>query len=123
MEKLKETFRKNDLQYTLIKRNELVAMYGVGGTYTNKIIHYEVCKIMFNKEHIMQGNLIPAGESIPGNERFGTEGSHAYTARDYKIALEYFDELTTIIKTRAEAKLTYTFRGQIVLNTFHPLEV
>ena len=56
----------------------------------------------------MHGNKIPAGESIPGNEQFGKELSQAYPARDYEIALKYFDELTSILKTRAEAKLTHT---------------
>ena len=107
MKTLNETFRKNGLQYNLVKRNDLVAMYGVGGTYTDKLIHYEVCKIVFNEEYTIHGNIIPDGESIPGNELFGKEGSQAYPARDYEIALKYFDELTSILKTRAEAKLTH----------------
>ena len=42
MKKLEESFKLNGLQYTLIKRNEYVALYGIGGEYTDKIYHYEV---------------------------------------------------------------------------------
>jgi hypothetical protein len=42
---LEESFRLNSLQYTLLKRNDVVALYGIGGTYTDKPINYEVDKI------------------------------------------------------------------------------
>ena len=37
---LKTQFRMNKLPYTLLKRYEVVALYGIGGTYTDEIIHY-----------------------------------------------------------------------------------
>ena len=45
MKKLKESFKLNGLPYTLLKRNEVVALYGIGGTYTDKILHYEVVEL------------------------------------------------------------------------------
>ena len=50
MKTLKESFRLNGLQYTLLKRNEVVALYGIGGTYTDKILHYEVDIIYTRKD-------------------------------------------------------------------------
>jgi hypothetical protein len=35
MKTLRAKFRLNGLPYTLLKRNEVVAMYGIGGTYTD----------------------------------------------------------------------------------------
>ncbi len=87
MEILKESFRKNELPYTLIKRNEKVALYGVGGYYTDEILHYEVCKI-----HIINNDFVGHREVIPGNELFGKEGSRAFN--DYDQALKYFAVLT-----------------------------
>ncbi len=71
---MKESFSKNGLPYTLVKRNKFAVMYGVGGTYTDRISHYEVCKIKKVKDKEILGQIIPAHETIPGNEEFGTEG-------------------------------------------------
>ncbi len=40
MNELKTSFRLNGLSYTLLKRNEVVALYGIGGTYTDEILHW-----------------------------------------------------------------------------------
>lgn len=37
MKELRQSFRRNGLQYTLIMRNEFVALYGVSGEYTEKL--------------------------------------------------------------------------------------
>jgi hypothetical protein len=37
MKKLKDSFRLNGLPYTLLKRNDVVALYGIGGTNTDQI--------------------------------------------------------------------------------------
>jgi hypothetical protein len=42
MKTLETKFRLNGLPYTLLKRNDIVALYGIGGTFTNEILHYEV---------------------------------------------------------------------------------
>ncbi|TFH38608.1 MAG: hypothetical protein E4G95_03185 [Bacteroidia bacterium] len=39
---MKESFRLNGLLYTLIKRSEYVALYGISGEYTDKILNHEV---------------------------------------------------------------------------------
>ncbi|MCJ7449217.1 MAG: hypothetical protein MUO72_16195 [Bacteroidales bacterium] len=90
MKRLKERFRKNGLPYTLLKRNEVVAMYGIGGTYTEKILHWEVCKIY------IRNDKYGIRESIPSNEQFGRDPSRCFN--DIESALQYFEELTTKLK-------------------------
>ena len=90
MKPLKAKFRLNGLPYTLLKRNEVVALYGIGGTYTDEILHYEACKIYIRKDKY------GIRESIPSNERFGRDSSRSFN--DIESALQYFDELTTRLK-------------------------
>src|SRR5512136_347499 len=87
MKTLNTSFRLNDLSYTLLKRNNKVALYGIGGTYTDKIIYFEVDIISIRKDKY--GDR----ESIPTNEQFGRDRSRCFN--DEKTALEYFDLLTS----------------------------
>jgi len=86
MKKLGSSFRLNGLLYTLIKRNEKVAMFGIGGTYTDDIRHWEICKIQ------IRNDKYGLRESIPQNDLFGRDGSRCFASE--KIALEYFEELS-----------------------------
>ena len=86
MKTLKTNFRMNGLPYTLLKRNEVVALYGIGGTYTDKILHWEVDKIYIRKDKYGKR------EAIATNEQFGRDCSRCFM--DEKLALEYYDELT-----------------------------
>ena len=92
MERLKTTFTKNGLPYTLIQRNDVVALYGVGGSFTDEILHYEVLKIIQNPDTKFRDKILPAWESLPGNEQFGKEGSLAFP--DLDQSNRYFDTLT-----------------------------
>ena len=94
MNKLKDKFRINGLPYTLLKRNEVVALYGIGGTYTDIILHYEVCKIYIHNDKY------GFRESIPSNERFGRDPSRSFN--DIESANKYFEELTTRLKLSQE---------------------
>jgi hypothetical protein len=96
MRQLPGQFRKNELPYTLIKRNEVVALYGVGGTYTDKILHHEVCEIHYHQEREVFGRILEAGEALASDEKFGKDGSRAIVNREE--ALIYFDELTIRLK-------------------------
>jgi hypothetical protein len=87
MDKLKANFRLNDLSYTLLKRNDLVAMYGIGGTYTDEISHYEVDVIYHRKDRYGER------EHIAKNDDFGRDRSRCYIRKD--LAYKYFDKLTT----------------------------
>jgi len=89
MNTLKIKFRLNDLPYTLIQRNEKVALYGIGGEYTYKILHWEVSKIYIRKDKY------GIRESLPTNEKFGRDLSRCFM--NVEKALKYFDELTAIL--------------------------
>ena len=86
MKTLKKSFRLNGLPYTLLKRNDVFALYGIGGDYTDEILHYEVDIIYTRKDKYGER------EHIADNENFGRDRSRSY--KNYDTALKYFDELT-----------------------------
>ena len=86
MKTLNTSFRLNGLPYTLIKRNDVVALYGIGGTYTDEILHYEVDIIYIRKDKFGER------EHIANNENFGIDRSRCFNNK--VKALEYFDKLT-----------------------------
>jgi hypothetical protein len=98
IQRLPDLLAKNDLPYNLIKRNEHVAMYGVGGTYYPNDLHYEVVRIIHVQPKVLFGKVQPEHEALPSNERFGKEGSRAITER--KRAETYFQELTQKLKSK-----------------------
>ncbi len=87
MNKLKEKFRLNGLPYTLLKRNEKVALCGIGSTCTDEILHYEVDVIYIRKDRFGER------EHIAKNDDFGRDRSRCYKRKD--LADKYFDQLTT----------------------------
>jgi hypothetical protein len=86
MKTLKIKFRMNGLLYTLKKRNDVAALYAVGGTYSDRTSFWEVCKIYIRKDEYGER------ESLPTNEQFGRDLSRSFI--NEKSALKYFDELT-----------------------------
>ena len=90
--KLQLEFTKNELRYTQVKRNKLVVMYAVHGQVTDAVTHYEVLKIIQNPDTKFRDKILPAWESLPGNEQFGKEGSLAFP--DLDQSNRYFDTLT-----------------------------
>ena len=90
MKQLKESFRLNGLPYTLLKRNDVVALYGIGGEFTDKILHYEVDIIYIRKDKF------GLREHIATNDTFGRDRSRCY--KNKEKALEYFDELTAELR-------------------------
>ena len=86
MRTLKTSFRLNGLPYTLLKRNDVVALYGIGGTYSDKILHYEVDIIYIRRDKFGER------EHIADNGQFGRNRSRCF--KDEKSASEYFDLLT-----------------------------
>jgi hypothetical protein len=87
MKTLKTHFRMNGLPYTLLKRNEVVALYGIGGTYTDKILHWEVDIIYIRKDKYGER------EHIAKDDDFGRDRSRCFAREG--LALKYYDELTT----------------------------
>jgi hypothetical protein len=89
MKLLKESFKLNGLPYTQMKRNDVVALYGIGGAYTDKILHWEVSKVYIRKDKYGKR------ESLPTNEKFGRDLSRCYM--DKETAYQYFDTLTDLL--------------------------
>lgn len=90
MKLLKTSFRLNSLPYTLLNRNEFVALYGIGGTYTDEILHYEV-NIIYKRN-----DKYGEREHIAKNDDFGRDRSRCFNSKDH--ADEYFNELTAVLK-------------------------
>jgi hypothetical protein len=76
----------NGLPLTLIKRNEIVALYGIGGTYTDEILHYEVDIIYTRKDKYGER------EAIAKNDDFGRDRSRCFNSKEQ--ADKYYEELT-----------------------------
>jgi hypothetical protein len=87
MKTLKTQFRMNGLSYTLIKRNDKVALYGIGGEFTDKNLHWEVDIIYFRKDKY------GVREHIAKNDDFGRDRSRCFM--DEGLALHYYDKLTS----------------------------
>ena len=77
----------NGLPYTLLKRNDVVALYGVGGTYTEKILHYEVDVIYTRQDQY------GFREHIAKNDDFGRDRSQCFINEN--DALVYYEILTS----------------------------
>jgi hypothetical protein len=87
MKPLKTQFRMNGLPYTLLKRNGVVALYGIGGTYTDEIHHWEEPKIYIRKDKY------EIREHIAKDDDFGRDRSRCFM--NEKLAFVYFDKLTS----------------------------
>lgn len=87
MKILKTHLRLNGLPYTLLRRNDKVALYGIGGTYTDKILHWEVDIIYIRKDKYGER------EHIAKNDDFGRDRSRCFM--NEKLALEYYDKLSS----------------------------
>jgi hypothetical protein len=90
MKLLKTPFRMNGLPYTLIKRNDKVASYGIGGTYIDEILHWEVDIIYIRKDKYGER------EHIAKNDDFGRDRSRCFNSKDQ--ADKYFQELTSELR-------------------------
>jgi hypothetical protein len=73
----------------LLKRNEKVALYGIGGEFTDTILHWEVEIIYVRKDKYGER------EHIARNDDFGRNRSRCFM--DKKLALKYYDKLTSIL--------------------------
>jgi hypothetical protein len=88
MKLLGEHFRKNDFDYYLRERDDRTAIYAQYNE--DRLMAYEVFKIKVSPAKTIKGTYVPEGESIPGNEEFGTS---AFTYQHYPDALEKYREL------------------------------
>jgi hypothetical protein len=104
MKILKTKFRKNGLDYTLMKRNDKIALFQIGPTeYPDG---YEVSRIYIMRPHKAFGIDFEESEKITSNDQFIFDGSGAF--RNLDNALKHFDKLTNklVRKDNVEPKST-----------------
>ena len=92
MKILKTKFRKNDLFYTLICRNDKVALYKTRQEEDMTRCHYEVARIYVKPEHTAIGVKFEETEVLTSNEKFFHDGSGAFIKKDN--AMKHFNELS-----------------------------
>ena len=100
MKTLKTQFRKNDLFYTLVCRNDKVAMYETRQEEDMIRCHYEVARIYIKPAHIAVGVDFEEAEVLTSNEKFFYDGSGAFIKKDnaMKHFLKLTDKLTRMPK-------------------------
>jgi hypothetical protein len=90
MKRLKPSFHKNGLEYTLIKRTEKVALFRLGSKqYPDG---YEVCRIYIMRPHKAFGITFEESEIISSNTQFILDGSGYF--RGYHNALMRYNKLS-----------------------------
>jgi len=90
MKILKTEFRKNGLDYTLLKRNDKVALFQLG--LLPDPDGCEVCRIYVMRQHRAFGVDFEESEIITSNDQFLTDGSGAF--RNLNDALKHFYKLS-----------------------------
>jgi hypothetical protein len=104
MKILKIHFRKNDLYYTLINRNDKVALYETRQTEDSDLCHYEVARIYIRPAHTAVGVDFEEAEVLTSNDDFGYDGSGAFIKRDN--AMKHFLKLSATL-TAVQVKQTH----------------
>jgi hypothetical protein len=92
MKILKITFRKNDLFYTLICRNDKVAMYETRQDKDSIRCHYEVVRIYIRPAHTAFDVDFEEAEVLTSNDQFFYDGSGSFIKKDN--AMNHFLQLS-----------------------------
>jgi hypothetical protein len=90
MKILKTQFRKNGLDYTLLKRTDKIALFQLGQLPDPD--GYEVCRIYIMRQYRAFGIDFEESEIITSNDQFISDGSGAFRSLDK--ALKHFDKLS-----------------------------
>ena len=89
MKLLKTEFRKNGLDYTLLKRTDKIALFQL--SLLPEPDGYEVCRIYIMRPHKAFGVDFEESEVISTNDQFFKDGSGAF--RSLANALKHYDKL------------------------------
>ena len=92
MKILKTTFRKNDLYYTIICRNDKVAMFETRQKKDSDRCHYEVTMIYIRPGHAALNVDFEEAEVLTSNDQFFYDGSGAIIIKDN--AMNHFLQLS-----------------------------
>ncbi len=102
METLKSEFRKNGIDYRLLDRTAVAALFEL--RCEGEVCGYEVAKIIIQPAQTLYGKDYPEKEVLPSDELFGKEGSKAMFPHDKARAEKYLKELTSDLVGKAELK-------------------
>lgn len=100
MEKLEKMLRRGGLLYSEIDRNDFVGLYSVGGHFSDKTTHYEVCKIYIRKDKYGER------EALPNDALFGKDLSRCFPT--FEQASTYYQELTKWYESSHKASKVVT---------------
>jgi len=89
MKILKTEFRKNGLDYTLLKHTDKIALFQLG--HLPDPDGYEVCRIYIMRPHKAFGVDFEESEIITSNDQFLSDGSGSF--RNLDNALRHFDSI------------------------------
>ncbi len=89
MKILKTTFRKNGLDYTLLKRDKKIELFQLG--LLSDTVGYEVSRILIMRPHKAFGVDFEEAEIITSNDQFHSDGNGAF--RSLENALKHYDRL------------------------------
>jgi hypothetical protein len=103
MKILKTHFRKNDLYYTLIYRNDKVALYETRQDEDSELCHFEVVRIYIRPAHSAVGVDFEEAEVLTSNDDFAYDDSGAFIQRDN--AMKHFLKLSATL-TAIQVKQT-----------------
>ena len=90
MKILKTQFRKNGLDYTLLKRTNKIILFQLD--LLSDTVGYDVSRIYVMRPHKAFGVDFEESEIITSNDQFHADGSGAF--RSLENALKHFDKLS-----------------------------
>jgi hypothetical protein len=79
MKEIEKQYRKNGYIFDQIWRKGDVCIYSQTDPDSGRVVAYEVFEVIKREEAEIQGNVIPAKESCPGNEQWGSKGYTCWT--------------------------------------------
>lgn len=106
MKTLPEKFTKKGFKFTLIKRENDVAIYKRSIAGSSKTTHYEVVIITSHNGIFIGKNFIEPGELYPSSSQWGDKGFTCVSIEDAEARFELVKKLKLEKEKSAKAKKT-----------------
>ena len=110
MKTLKTHFRKNGLDYTLMKRTDKIALFHIGPSIAPD--GYEVSRIYIMRSHKALGVEFEESEIISSNSQFYPDGSGPF--RRLEDALKHFDKMSSKFVCDNYVESESPFEGELI---------
>jgi hypothetical protein len=111
MKTLKTQFRKNGIDYTLLKRTDKIALFKLGPSSDPD--GYEVCRIYIMRPHKAFGIDFEESEIITSNDQFLTDGSGSF--RNLDNAQKHYDKLSAKFVSKEYVELNSPIDTELIL--------